>query len=207
MARVGHRDELLAGAKRCLYEKGYARTTARDIVEASNTNLASIGYHYGSKDALLNAALIDAMDEWGDELERLLALPGERPSDPIERFEQSWARVIELFGSHRALWLAQFEAAPVIDRVPEVRAFFASLQTRVHEALGRLMQGLGEDAGPQLVRAAGAFDQALMVGLMMQWLIDPATAPSARELAQALRVTAGLPPTADRPPAAASARS
>ena len=37
----------------CLREKGYAHTTARDIVAASSTNLASIGYHYGSTKALL----------------------------------------------------------------------------------------------------------------------------------------------------------
>ena len=28
---MGNREDLLAGAKKCLYEKGYARTTARDI--------------------------------------------------------------------------------------------------------------------------------------------------------------------------------
>jgi len=53
---MGHREDLLAGAVRCLREKGYAHTTARDIVAASGTNLASIGYHYGSTKALLNAA-------------------------------------------------------------------------------------------------------------------------------------------------------
>ena len=52
---MGHREDLLEGAKRCLLEKGYGRTTARDLVQASGTNLASIGYHYGSKDALLRA--------------------------------------------------------------------------------------------------------------------------------------------------------
>ena len=31
---MGHREDLLAGAKRSLYEKGYAGTTARDIVAA-----------------------------------------------------------------------------------------------------------------------------------------------------------------------------
>jgi hypothetical protein len=27
---VGHREDLLDGAMQCIYEKGYARTTARD---------------------------------------------------------------------------------------------------------------------------------------------------------------------------------
>ena len=55
---MGHREDLLEGAKRCLLEKGFVRTTARDIVTESGTNLASIGYHYGSKDALLAQAYV-----------------------------------------------------------------------------------------------------------------------------------------------------
>ena len=50
------------------------RTTARDIVAASGTNLASIGYHYGSTEALLQAAMIRAIEEWGEKLERALAV-------------------------------------------------------------------------------------------------------------------------------------
>lgn len=42
------------------------RTTARDIVKASGANLASIGYHYGSKDALLTQAFIELISDWGD---------------------------------------------------------------------------------------------------------------------------------------------
>ena len=56
---MGHKEDLLAGAKQCLREKGYANTTARDIVAASGTNLASIGYHFGSKDALMTQAIIE----------------------------------------------------------------------------------------------------------------------------------------------------
>src|SRR6185437_14594009 len=62
---MGHREDLLEGAKRCLLEKGYAGTTARDIVAASGANLASIGYHYGSKDALMRQAIIASSEEWG----------------------------------------------------------------------------------------------------------------------------------------------
>ncbi len=47
--RVGHREQLLEGAKRCLRDRGIAQTTARDIVAASGTNLASIGYHFGRR--------------------------------------------------------------------------------------------------------------------------------------------------------------
>lgn len=63
---MGHREDLLEGAKKCLVEKGFVRTTARDIVNASGANLASIGYHYGSKDALLTQAYVELAQEWGD---------------------------------------------------------------------------------------------------------------------------------------------
>src|SRR6185437_10410782 len=50
---MGNREDLLEGAKRCLLEKGYRATTARDIAAASGVSLAAIGYHFGSKEALM----------------------------------------------------------------------------------------------------------------------------------------------------------
>ncbi|GAA1227852.1 hypothetical protein GCM10009676_07730 [Prauserella halophila] len=47
---------------------------ARDLVAASGTNLASIGYHFGSKAGLLNAAIATVFEEWTDRLAGLAAL-------------------------------------------------------------------------------------------------------------------------------------
>ncbi|CAM5312755.1 hypothetical protein SALBM135S_06103 [Streptomyces alboniger] len=58
-------EDLLEGAKRCLLAKGFVRTTARDIVVVG-TNLASIGYHYGSKDALLVEAFVVLVEPMGE---------------------------------------------------------------------------------------------------------------------------------------------
>jgi AcrR family transcriptional regulator len=62
--RENHRERLLRGALKCMREKGYAHTTARDIAAASNSNLGSIGYHFGSKEALLNEAIREGFAEW-----------------------------------------------------------------------------------------------------------------------------------------------
>src|SRR6478672_3691791 len=88
---MGHREDLLAGAVRCLREKGYAHTTARDIVAASGTNLASIGYHYGSTKALLNAAVLAAMDEFGEEMARAIGEPGPAPWSPAPWSRAPWS--------------------------------------------------------------------------------------------------------------------
>src|SRR5207302_11259415 len=63
MAQISHKEQLIEGAIECLQTKGYARTTARDIAAASSANLASIGYHFGSKESLLNEALMRILEE------------------------------------------------------------------------------------------------------------------------------------------------
>jgi AcrR family transcriptional regulator len=98
---MGHRDDLLAGAVRCLREKGYAHTTARDIVAASGTNLGSIGYHYGSTEALLNAAVMKAIGDFGDDLGQTMATAVDPRATPLDRFEQYWRLVLETFSANR----------------------------------------------------------------------------------------------------------
>src|ERR1700728_2233990 len=105
--RMGNREDLIAGAKRCLLEKGYAATTARDIASASGVSLAAIGYHFGSKDALMNQAVYDSVGDWADEMQRIM--PDLEPdTDPLRRFELAAAQSLASFGGPgRALWAAQ----------------------------------------------------------------------------------------------------
>jgi AcrR family transcriptional regulator len=185
---MGHREDLLEGAKRCLYVKGYERTTARDIVAASGTNLASIGYHFGSKEALLNAALLEAIEEWGDELQRALA--GDLPprATPLERFEAIWARVIESFDTHRQLWKATYDAMTVAQHSPEVRAFLSDAMQQGRLGLAELFSGIDPAAGEKQAAVVGSFYQALLSGVWVQWVVDPERSPSGHDLAEALRV-------------------
>ncbi len=183
---MGHREKLLAGAKRCLYERGYGRTTARDIVEASGTNLASIGYHFGSKEALLNAAMMEAVGEWGEELERILLADADEDADPMERFEAVWTRVIESFEAHRPALVASFEAFVQAEHSPELRGRIAAGHEEARLWLVALFRRIGSTAGEGSERAVGSFYLALLNGLMVQWLLDPDRAPSGRDMAEAL---------------------
>lgn len=184
---MGNREALLAGAKRCLYEKGYRGTTARDIATASGVSLAAIGYHFGSKAALLNAALIQATEEWGDELERALGTDTGPDATPVERFEVVWTRVIESLAAYRPLWAAQFEIFAQIDHLPEIRQFLADAQQRGRLGLAQLLQNIDPAVEPDKARVVGGFYQALLSGMLVQWLTDPERAPSGRDLADALR--------------------
>ncbi|MCZ7436076.1 TetR/AcrR family transcriptional regulator [Micromonospora sp. WMMC241] len=183
---MGNREDLLAGAKRCLIEKGYADTTARDVAAAAGTSLAAIGYHFRTTRALLDEALVEAMAEWGEELDRALA----HDDDPERRFESAWERIIESFARLRPLWAVQFELIARMDRSPELREAFAAANRRARLGLAEVFHRLDPSADEATALTLGAFHQALLGGVAAQWLVDPAAAPSAEELARALRVVA-----------------
>ncbi|WP_030923225.1 TetR/AcrR family transcriptional regulator [Streptosporangium amethystogenes] len=172
---MGNREDLLDGAKRCLYDKGYSRTTARDIATAAGVSLAAIGYHYGTKEALLNEVLVEAMREWGDDLSRVLAEPGD--------FETTWGEVIDSFVRARPLWAIQFELIAHMGRTPELRDSFA-------EAGRQARLGLAELFGSDSERV-GAVVQTLLGGLAAQWLVDPDATPTPAELLEGLRTLVG----------------
>jgi AcrR family transcriptional regulator len=185
---MGNREKLLAAARRCLYEKGYARTTARDIAAASGVSLAAIGYHFGSKDALMNRARIQAIEEWNDELGRALAADTRPDATPIERFEAIWTRMLELYAAHRPLWTASFELLAQLDHAaPAVRQAVADAQQRARLGLAALFHHLDPVLDEPRALAVGSFYLALLPGVMAQWLIDPEHAPSGRDLTDALR--------------------
>src|SRR4051812_4701962 len=130
---MGHKEDLLAGAKKCLMELGYANTTARDIVTASHTNLASIGYHFGSKDALLTQAMIEMMGEWGGKFEAAAAEQSANGSEA--KFNAVWGALFRLFDSDRALMIASFEIAVQAVRSDELKAIFAVTYPMVRSEL------------------------------------------------------------------------
>ncbi|MGW3663263.1 TetR/AcrR family transcriptional regulator [Streptomyces sp. NPDC005141] len=184
---MGHREDLLEGAKRCLLDKGFVRTTARDIVKESGTNLASIGYHYGSKDALLTQAFVELIQEWGEKFDPAAAREAE-PGGSVERFHSVWARMLESFEDFRPLWAASMEIATQGDRVPELRDLMAKAQIEGRSGLVAMFTGRDEETlDDATVKSLGGFYQALLNGLMVQWLFDPASASTADELTDGLR--------------------
>ena len=185
---MGHREDLLAGAVRCLREKGYAHTTARDIVAASGTNLASIGYHYGSTKALLNAAVLAAMDDFGEQMAKAIGdlEPGATTGERLERF---WTRLIDSFRTSRQVWLATFDIFTVAQRDPDVRAAVADGLQDARKLWAQMLYGV-DPTEEARARAIGSLHQALVSGVMVQWLIDPERAPAAADLAAGLRAMA-----------------
>ena len=188
---MGNREDLLAAAKRCLIEKGYARTTARDIAAASGVSLAAIGYHFGSKDALMNQAVFESVGDWADELQKVLTARGAADAPPLHRFELIMQQTLRAFaGPDRGLWTAQLELISLAQHNPELQAFLASIQDLAASGLAELFLGMSAEQDPAASKAAGTVMQAFFIGLIAKYYLDPAGMLSPRDLADGMRIVA-----------------
>jgi len=187
MAQISHRDQLLQGAIECLRAKGYARTTARDIAAASGANLASIGYHFGSKEALLNEAILRTCDEWTERLgQAALASSSE---SPLDQMGASWVAMRDSFEELRPVLVGLVEAVGQSAWSEELRHELAvhykksreQVASMVRASLGDVAAGTGTD--PEVV---ASFLIAVCDGLVLQWLLDPDDTPSGERLISSL---------------------
>lgn len=185
MPRENHKERLLDGALACLRSKGYAKTTARDIAAAADANLASIGYHYGSTEALLNAALIEGFRAW---TQRISAAVEDVESDePVERLRQSWEAIVSELGSQEGLLQAFLEALAPAARSPGLRHELAGFYRETREEIGGVVaESLGDDAQSRAAaRVIASLLMALSDGLQLQWFLEPDEMPRADEISAA----------------------
>jgi AcrR family transcriptional regulator len=151
--------------------------------------MAAVGYHFGSKEALLNEAFRQATVEWADEIAAAMAEGAESPN----RFEEIWTRIIDSFAAHRALWSATFEVIGQIAHVEEIRADFVKNLADAREGLAYPFEGRDPSPDDRTRWAMGSIYQALLTGVMAQLLIDPDNAMTARDMAVGLRaIGAGI---------------
>jgi AcrR family transcriptional regulator len=189
-----NRERLVEGAIECLQTKGYARTTARDIAAASGANLASIGYHFGSKEGLLTEAIARIDAEWTRRIiEASLAEPA---ALPLERMARSWVAMLDSFEEQRPLLVALVEAMAQAERSKDLRARMARHYAELRETVAAMVsESLGEDvqADP---KAVASFLIAVCDGFVWQWLLDPDETPSGEQLVMALgaALSVAMPP-------------
>ncbi|TWF78309.1 TetR family transcriptional regulator [Pseudonocardia hierapolitana] len=196
---MGNREDLLAGAITCLEEKGWARSTVREIAAAAGVSHAAIGYHFGSREALLTAALIQAIDEWGTETGNALAALG-----AVGSYEAFWDETVRSYTTHRPMWRATIDALLQAEHNPALRTQLSDGQRQGREGIAAQLLGIDESAVEEKdARTIGAVQSALISGVLMQHLLDPDTAPTGAEVVAGLRALAALTaphPADDRSP-------
>jgi AcrR family transcriptional regulator len=191
MSSMGNREALLEGAISCLYERGYARTTARDIATTAGTSLAAIGYHYGTTQNLLNQAVFAAMERFSDEVQARLRADAEPGQSYLDRFTKIISQTIDSIRDERPVWEASLDMMAQIRHVPEIHELLRGGLHAARTGNVAMFEGVPESAvDERQERTLGAFYYSLTAGLVIQWLLDPDNAPSGEDLAEALRAIA-----------------
>jgi AcrR family transcriptional regulator len=187
VAQVSNRQKLIEGAIECLRTKGYSRTTSRDIAQAAGANLASIGYHFGSKEALLNEAITQTCEQWTAQMGEA-AFAGENDS-PLGQMAASWVAMLASFEEMRPVLVGFIEAVGQSAWSEDLRKEMARHYATVREQVASMVRSsLGEQAkdGGADPRVIASFLVAVCDGLMLQWLLDPEQTPSGEELISSL---------------------
>jgi AcrR family transcriptional regulator len=185
---AGNRDKLLCGALECIRTLGYGATSSRDIARAAGANVASINYHFGGKDQLLEQALTSCFDGWTERLEAALAASGERAS-MRDQLVGIFRTTVDSFADSRPSIISCIESWAPAMRSETLRAALAGGYARVrHRAEELTRQALSQHQGAGLPNLSVITSVVLAVidGLMIQWIADPDQTPSAEEIVEAL---------------------
>jgi AcrR family transcriptional regulator len=171
---------LLEGALACLQERGFARTTTRDIVAASGTNLGSIVYHYGTKERLLEEAMSEGFRRWTDAIS---AVADESTANPFEQMRAALGQASAAFDEQQGLYTAFLEAAAETRRSGELREHIAAGYEQTRGRVAQSMRRTMPDASEDDVRTLASLAVAIVDGLMLQWLFDRDAVPPGEEVA------------------------
>lgn len=87
----------------------------------------------------------------------------------------------------RAVWQLQMEVVSRVDSDPELQKALAGPQREGRDGLAENMLGIDPETDPERARVAGLFCQALLAGVMVQWMIDRDSAPTAQDLTDGLK--------------------
>jgi AcrR family transcriptional regulator len=182
--RDTHRTRLLQAARILLREREYANITARDLVAASNTNLGSIGYHFGSKEALLNEAIGLALEDWAEAIGS--AIRGEERAGLPALMASSLRVVLDEYDSIRPYYLAFIEALARSARSPKLREQLAAHYNRQRD---RVADWIAESLTDTLEHDEARHLASLLIGtadgMLIQSFIEAKDTPSSGELATA----------------------
>ncbi len=195
VAVMTNREALLESSTALLRDGGYADTTARAIASDAGVSLGAIGYHFGSTQKLLDAALAEGVRRWFEPVIELLAQPKAPPT--LAQLGPALDGLLETLSRNRPLVIAYFEALVRAERSPALRtalaADFHALRTALTRGIEQILVHRPEAVAPD-PQVAASLIMATFDGLIIQWLLDPQRLPSGSLIAETLQRAATLAP-------------
>jgi AcrR family transcriptional regulator len=179
-----NRAAILEGAIECVQTLGVAGTTTRDIAAAAGGSLASIPYHFGSKEELLTEALLAGMSRFTDHIQEVALATDVEDRD---RLAASMAAFIDSMEQSRPMMVSLMQGYAHALHTPELRDRVAVHRRALLERIGLIVQvSLGDRLPATSLHTLSVLALSLIDGLIMHWLMDSEDLPSSAELVEAL---------------------
>ncbi len=174
-------------------QSGRGDITARDLVAASGTNLGSISYHFGSKDALLDEAAKLVFEEWAKTVTHTISADQDAP--PAKRLARALEMILDDFDAMRPYFLGFIQIVAGSERSPATREQLLIHYRKQRDTVAAMVTELrSDDIDPEDARHIASLLMSVSDGLMLQSLIDPDSAPTSQQLTLALgRAFKGAP--------------
>jgi AcrR family transcriptional regulator len=165
------------------------QTTARDIANVSGVSLAAIGYHFGTKDALLQEAMAQANVEWGERVDNAVAGTTDAEGDDWKsRVESMWERLLSSSREDLRMLQASIEVLLNVEQSTPVCSSINSAMFKARNALVTMFDHDAQEMTECEREAVGRTYHALLVGARLLQLVNPDVAPTARDIASTLDV-------------------
>jgi AcrR family transcriptional regulator len=194
-----NRENLIEGALRCLEKLPPEQCTARVIAREAGANIASITYHFGSKDRLLTEAAIAGLDRWLAEIGRRTAdnMADVADQGSPSRLVRAAEAVEEGMREHQGLARNYVSALAKAGHDEQIRKALAGGFERSRPQVARLLGFGGDRAGHD---AAGLV-LAMFHGLLIQRMLDPGLGIQGQRMREALQRFGEVLPDPGGPPA------
>jgi AcrR family transcriptional regulator len=182
MASVDTKTALLDAAKQLVRERGYAGASVRELAAAAGTNIAAVNYHFGTREKLLNQAVLEYFLEWAD---RVAEVDVDADAEPLAQLAARARQMVGDLPAAQPAFVVFLEALLQARRSPELHR---QLADHYAEQRRRAMQTIaaterGRELPPRLQEVVASYTLAVIDGLQLQALLDPDAIPTGEELA------------------------
>jgi AcrR family transcriptional regulator len=186
MASDDTKTALLQAAKQLVGERGYARTSVRELAAAAGTNIAAVNYHFGSRERLLNQAVLEYFLEWADRVGEVDVDPD---AEPLAQLAARTGPMIDGLAEAQPVFVVFLEALLQSTRSPELHGqlaeHYAEQRRRAMAAIAA--NKTGGALSPRFREVVASYILAVVDGFQLQAILDPAAVPTGDELAALYR--------------------
>lgn len=171
-----------------IVEKGTEKTTLKDVGETAGYSRGLAGYRFGSKGGLFNYVIKRIGDEWSQELRNVTK--GKVGYEAIAASIDAHCQFcIDAPTTRRAFYLLWFDAASTTS---DVRESMIKIHQRRHQDVVKWVQdGIDDGSVTETVDtdAVAQLFLATVIGILYQWMLQPESIDSVRQLHANLKHT------------------